>query len=95
VIADDLNTTGSDSTPTRVQNMLYKQSGSADFTPAISIPCMPWQLPLLPLSLPSAIETIVGFHLSRTAWPAQTVSPASQGAIISPQTFSSTEPWDL
>jgi hypothetical protein len=69
VIAGDLSTTGSDSTPTSVLDMLYKQFGSADFDPAVSIPCMPWQLPLLPLSLPSAIETIVGFRLSRTASP--------------------------
>jgi endonuclease/exonuclease/phosphatase family metal-dependent hydrolase len=31
VIAGDLNTTGSDSTPTSVKNMLYKQFGSTDF----------------------------------------------------------------
>jgi endonuclease/exonuclease/phosphatase family metal-dependent hydrolase len=31
VIAGDLNTTGADSTPTSVQNMLYKQFGSTDF----------------------------------------------------------------
>jgi hypothetical protein len=95
VIAGDLNTTGSDSTPTSVQNMLYKQFGSADFTPAVSIPCMPWQLLLSPLSLPTAIETIVGFPLSRTAWPAQSASPASPGAIIFRRTFSSVEPRDL
>jgi hypothetical protein len=94
VIAGDLNTTGSDSTPT-VQNMMYKQFGSADFTPAVSIPCMPWQLLLSPLSLATAIETIVGFPLSRTAWPAQSASPASPGAIIFRRTFSSVEPRDL
>jgi endonuclease/exonuclease/phosphatase family metal-dependent hydrolase len=31
VIAGDLNTTGADSTPTSVKNMLYKQFGSTDF----------------------------------------------------------------
>jgi endonuclease/exonuclease/phosphatase family metal-dependent hydrolase len=31
VIAGDLNTTGSDSTPTSVKNMLYKRFGSTDF----------------------------------------------------------------
>jgi endonuclease/exonuclease/phosphatase family metal-dependent hydrolase len=31
VIAGDLNTSGSDSTPTSVKNMLYKQFGSTDF----------------------------------------------------------------
>jgi endonuclease/exonuclease/phosphatase family metal-dependent hydrolase len=31
IIGGDLNTTGSDSTPTSVENMLYKRYGSADF----------------------------------------------------------------
>jgi endonuclease/exonuclease/phosphatase family metal-dependent hydrolase len=31
IVAGDLNTTGSDSTPTSVENMLYKRYGSADF----------------------------------------------------------------
>ena len=31
VVAGDLNTTGSDSTPTSVENMLYKRYGSVDF----------------------------------------------------------------
>jgi len=31
IIAGDLNTTGSDSTPTSVENMLYKRYGSTDF----------------------------------------------------------------
>jgi endonuclease/exonuclease/phosphatase family metal-dependent hydrolase len=31
IIAGDMNTTGSDSTPTSIQNMLYKRYGSADF----------------------------------------------------------------
>jgi endonuclease/exonuclease/phosphatase family metal-dependent hydrolase len=31
IVAGDLNTTGTDSTPTSVQNMLYKRYGSADF----------------------------------------------------------------
>jgi hypothetical protein len=31
IVAGDLNTTGSDSTPTSVENMLYKRYGSTDF----------------------------------------------------------------
>jgi endonuclease/exonuclease/phosphatase family metal-dependent hydrolase len=31
IVAGDLNTTGSDSTPTSIENMLYKQYGSLDF----------------------------------------------------------------
>jgi hypothetical protein len=31
IVAGDMNTTGSDQTPTSVQNMLYKRYGSADF----------------------------------------------------------------
>jgi hypothetical protein len=31
IVAGDLNTTGSDSTPTSVENMLYKRYGSVDF----------------------------------------------------------------
>ena len=31
IVAGDMNTTGSDETPTSIQNMLYKRYGSADF----------------------------------------------------------------